>query len=265
MHVADLPAERVYDGAARNCRWEGYEATDAEAFAAFMAGPVADRLADDASQRRMDEELALLRGTGMATEALAAFFRQRTERRSWAIGEALAEALLACDEGREVVWPWNPRRDARSPRASLPGADLVGLCATDGGFRFLFGEVKTSSQQASPPGVMTGQDGLPAQLRRHAEDRETRRTLIFWLLARCTSPAHRVAFRQALTSFASPDGPGYMLVGVLLRDTQADQRDVAGPGRRLGERVASSASIDLFAWYLPVSVDRWPQLQGGAA
>ena len=74
--------------------------------------------------------------------------------KSWTVGEALAECILADDETREICWPWNFVRDRRTPRASLPGADLVGFCKEGGSVFLLFGEVKASSDKSTPPNVM---------------------------------------------------------------------------------------------------------------
>ena len=47
--------------------------------------------------------------------------------------------------GMRVDWPWNTVRNRRTPRASLPGADLVGFYRENDTVLLLFGEVKTSS------------------------------------------------------------------------------------------------------------------------
>ena len=55
------------------------------------------------------------------------------EAEDWEVGEALAECALQHDSGREVHWPWNTVRDRRTPRASLPGTDLVGFWRAEHG------------------------------------------------------------------------------------------------------------------------------------
>ena len=52
--------------------------------------------------------------TGMATEFVKNLLRAVPEEKSWAVGEALAESVLADDDTREICWPWNLVRDRRT-------------------------------------------------------------------------------------------------------------------------------------------------------
>ena len=79
----------------------------------------------------------------MATEFVERLLKAVPEPEGWEVGEALAECALERDSGREVHWPWNTVRDRRTPRASLPGTDLVGFCRQGATVLLLFGEVKT--------------------------------------------------------------------------------------------------------------------------
>ena len=104
----------------------------------------------------------------MVTEFVKNLLRAVPEEKSWAVGEALAESVLADDDTREICWPWNLVRDRRTLKASLPGADLVGFCNEGDAVLLLFGEVKTSSDASTPPNVMNGSGGMAWQLKDEA-------------------------------------------------------------------------------------------------
>ena len=94
--------------------------------------------------------------TGMNTEFVERLLNAVPGPKNWEIGEALAECMLAAGPRCEIRWPWHSVRDCRTPRASLPGADLVGFCRKGEVVLLLFGEVKTSQDESSPPRVMYG-------------------------------------------------------------------------------------------------------------
>ena len=61
-------------------------------------------------------------------------------------------------------------RDKRTPKASLPGADLVDFVSHNGETRLVLGEVKCSSDRNTPPNVMIGRHGMTKQLETLATD-----------------------------------------------------------------------------------------------
>ena len=50
------------------------------------------------------------------------------------------------------------------------------------------------------------------------------------------------------------------MVGVLLRDTEPDERDLSTAGRSLAECLSVETRVELTAWYLPIPAGRWPSL-----
>jgi hypothetical protein len=142
--------------------------------------------------------------------------------------------VLAEDTSREVIWPWNEVRDRRTPRASLPGADLVGFCRDASGFRLLFGEVKTSGDARTPPQVMYGAHGMTWQLEASATSLGIQHSLLQWLNCRCRSPELRDAYREAVGRYLCSAGKDLLIVGVLLRDTASNEKDVESRARHLG-------------------------------
>lgn len=154
--VAALSPELCYSGSKDSAQWSGVAVSDEDRFESYMADRVGARVEDDEAHDPFAAELFGMATTGMATEFVESLLRSVPEETPWAIGEALAECILADDETREICWPWNLVRDRRTPRASLPGADLVGFCKEGEDVVLLFGEVKTSSDVRTPPQVMNG-------------------------------------------------------------------------------------------------------------
>lgn len=107
-----------------------------------------------------------------------------------------------------AVWPWNENRDRKTPKASLPGADIVGFLGSGPDTVFLFGEVKTSSDKDNPPGVMAGRGGLAHQIDSLASRASCRRS------SRICSASSRACFfvccrrhaRSGDSPWGSPSG-----------------------------------------------------------
>lgn len=256
-----IPSEAAFQGQSGSAEWAGRVISDAEAFEDYLRGSVRERVRD--TESGFEAELSGLATTRMATEFLAEFLTAIPTTESWEIGEALAELLLASDSGREICWPWNTVRDRRTPRASLPGADLVGFCRHGGTTLLLFGEVKTSSEASAPPGVMHGGSGMAWQLGKQATRLDVQHSLLRWLRHRCQEPRHIELYREAVTRYLQSQGQDVLLVGVLARDTQPDERDVSGRARALARELPSTR-IELLAWYFPVPIAAWERiLEGG--
>lgn len=262
--VPALPASVAYSGADGSAVWEGYEVSDKAAFRAFLRGPV-KRRAEDAGERAIfEDELEGLATTGMGIEFLARFLEATPDGKSWEVGEAFAETVLAGDSNREVLWPWNEIRDRRKPRASLPGADLVGFCRDEEGYCLLFGEVKTSADASSPPHVMYCRPGLTWQLEVNATELATHHSLLRWLRCRCTSDKLKTAYREAIARYLNSSGKDLRIVGVLLRDTPCCEKDVKSRAVHLGGCLPHPTRVEVLAWYLPLLIGEWPEVLEGA-
>jgi len=263
IRLASLPATLEYEGAEGCAIWEGYAVPDAEAFRGFLGGAVASRLHDAEETESFEEELRGLAATGVATEFLEAFLTAVPETEPWEVGEALAETVLAEDQSREVIWPWNQVRDRRTPRASLPGADLVGFCCDETGACLLFGEVKTSQDSSSPPQVMYGSGGMTWQLESNATELDKQHALLRWLRFRCRTPDLEAVYREAVSRYLESDGAEILITGVLLRDTPCNEKDVESRARHLGVQLEAPTRVEVLAWYLPIPVDEWVKELGG--
>ena len=221
-----------------------------------MSADVTERALDLAYESEVASKLHDLASTGASAQWLAEFLGEAVSHEvlPWQVGEAIAEAVL--EDSHSVIFPWNTRRDERNPRASLQGADIVGICDEAQGSRLVFGEVKSSSDQNSPPTVVTGKSGLDKQLERLIEDIKLKYALIKWLLAR-VGDTTETSFDEALAAFIDSEGTSVRLIGVLVRDTPADERDVSFRGRSLGEKVHAPGSVELHAMYMPRPMAEW--------
>lgn len=241
--------------------WDGCRVDEPEAFHQYLAGPVKSRLADREQAETLESDLRALATTEMATDTLDKLLSEQTSPNSWEVGEALAECLLTDNLGAH--WPSNTERDKRTPKASLPGADLIGFVTDGEKILFLLGEVKTSSEAKSPPQVVTKQDGLIAQLNRLSTDLPIHRSLLNWLHARCKNTASWPLFQEATENYLASERKHLILAGLLMRDTAPDEKDLASPAATLADCIESPTSAKLQAWYFPSPASEWPALLMG--
>lgn len=247
----------IYSNACDATSWKGVRFADGSEFGAFMANEVASRLHDEAGKADFTSHLNSLASTGFAQDSLQAILEaEHPEERDWAVGEAIAEAWLSREH--DVVWPWNTERDKRTPQASLPGADLVGFLTQGNETRLVLGEVKSSSDSNTPPNVMTGRGGMTRQLENLATDIGLLHTLIRWLHPRCRGNSAEPYFNAAIGLLLQSGNKAMTLFGVLVRDTQPDERDLRGRGQYLGELIKAPASCHLLALYLPCPISSLP-------
>ena len=258
--VTALAPELRYSGSKDSARWCGHAVMNEDRFKSYIKSRVKARVNDDEPLGQFAAELRGMATTGMATQFVENLLRAVPEEKSWAVGEALAECVLADDETREICWPWNLVRDRRTPRASLPGADLVGFCKEGDSVLLLFGEVKTSSDANTPPNVMYGSGGMAWQLKDDATRLDIQHALLKWLRARCVSDEYRVLYRAAVQRYVQSFGKEILLVGMLLRDTEPNELDVTARAKALTQILGSPTRIEIIAWYLPVPIEDWPTL-----
>lgn len=263
MTAASLVSHVHYSGVNNNASWCGRVVVDEDHFKSYMASRVRARVEDDDTRDPFEAELRGMATTGMQIDFVEGLLRAVPEEKSWAIGEALAECVLTDDDTREICWPWNLVRDRRTPRASLPGADLVGFCKEDESVLLLFGEVKTSSDAGAPPSVMNGSGGMAWQLEKNATRLDIQHALLQWLRSRCGAPEHRELYRAAVQRYIQSVGKEILLVGILLRDTAPNELDLEPRAKRMAAKLGSPTRIEITAWYLPVPIKNWPALLHG--
>ena len=247
-----------YSGSATPVCWEGRVVDDVGQFKKYMHEIVRYRLAD--SDSSFDADLLGLATTGMKTQFVEHLLGIVPNPKAWEVGEAFAECALRDDTKWQVHWPWNTVRDRRTPRASLPGADLVGFYSENENVLLLFGEVKTSGDTNSPPSVMSGRSGMTWQLAESATRLDVQLALLKWLHARCQDPPYCNLYQKAVKRYLESEGKELLLVGILLRDTLPNDRDLKARANTLSEKLSKPTRIDLIAWYLPAPIADWPML-----
>lgn len=247
----------------RQVCWRGVSLKDGQDFNSFMTHDVASRLHDEEATAEFEAHLRGLANTGFARDSLNAILAAEIpEERDWAVGEAMAEAYLKREY--EITWPWNMERDKRNPKASLPGADLVGFKIDGEVVRLALGEVKTSAQAKAPPGVMNGRSGLTHQLDNLANNLSLTFQLLKWLLPRCKGTENEVLFNKASGVFLNSGNKAIALFGVLIRDTQPIELDLKARGQTLAESVRDPTTCHLIGVYLPCRIADLPaRVSGG--
>jgi len=254
----------VYENNHDCVSWFGLQCTDNEQFSEFLNTRVASRLDDTEGNDAFRNHLNGLALTGLGKESLSAVLNaEQPEERAWAAGEALAEAFL--EENEDVIFPWNMERDKRNPFGSLPGADLVGFVNKETGCRFVLGEVKSSSEQQYPPQVMSGRSynpgdnnhaGMGHQIYKLANDLTAICQLIKWLLPRIRGTEYQPNYEQAAITFFNSGNKEISLHGILIRDTQANEKDLSLPGMAFRRDFSNPTTCQLIALYLPWSIDQ---------
>lgn len=254
-----------YEENLKSVTWQGLRLCDGEELSSFMREEVADRLKDTPERDEFHNHLQGLALTGMGEESLKEVLsKEIPEERPWAVGEALAEALLI--RRHRVVFPWNMERDKRNAKSNLSGADIVGFLPINSGFRLVLGEVKTSSEEKYPPQVMFGRSGLSHQIDNLAKDMSKIYQLIKWLYSRCKGTRYEKAYNQSLTFYLNTGNKAVSLFGILIRDTGPNVLDLERRGQTLCHTVVHPTSCELIAVYLPCKIVDLPgQVEGGDA
>lgn len=259
-----MPPYNVCFSQTQGCvTWEGKHVVDAAEFNTYLRGPVRSRLIDQESSQRFESDLRALATTGMAATTLEQILMAAAaDPEPWQVGEALAECLL--EEERGAKWPWNMERDKRTPKASLPGADLVGFIGTSLGTQLLVGEVKTSDDLNRPPAVMYGRSGMVNQLDTLANNCRIHFCLVKWLYHRCRNTDFWVLYEEAVRNYLSSGGRAFVMFGLLMRDTSPHDLDLKHRAVGLAGVVVAPTRMELNAWYLPTPISRWPLIALGA-
>lgn len=256
-----LNHDACFLGSHAQVTWQGKIVSEVDSFNGYLQGPVRNRLLDEENRTAIEADLRALATTDMATETLSNLLASEPNHEPWEVGEALAECLLADEYG--ITWPWNMERDKRTPKASLPGADLVGFIEIDGQVFLALGEVKTSSDASAPPGTMHGRSGMIHQLDNLATSPQIHWCLLQWLIPRCKNTDSWPLCQAAIESYLSSGGRALVLFGLLMRDTQPNELDLINRAQALANSLAEPTSARLTAWYLPCDIDKWPALMAG--
>jgi len=213
-----------------------------------LSGEVASLVFDDVGTESLSELLNGLAETEFSRDNLDVLLTDNSEPEPWRVGEALAEHHLSQYHG--CFFPWPDGRDERKRGSSLPGADLVGFQYHEGRERFVFGEVKTSSEAKYPPGAVYGRHGLKQQLEDLKDRRDIRDGLVRYLGYRAQSATWYNRFREAAKTYLS-DTCNVRLFGLLVRDVPPGEKDLQARVHSLSDDCPPKTVIGMIALYLP--------------
>lgn len=182
--------------------------------------------------------------------------------RDFRIGEALAEVILT--ENFRCRFYWNELRDTRNPEGNKAGADLVGFIEIENEVLFLFGEVKTSSEQKHPPQVMTNPKGMENQIKELYNNQSKRRILISYLCSKLNSVEGNLKqdFENAKKNYYKENGE-YLLYGVLVRDVEPNEDDLKSSYNELKQHMLDYIGLKLLAIYVPIKKENWLKIING--
>jgi len=238
----------VYELGAEPCSGQG-RAWSKQEWEAALAERVTPLVFDDEGGTDIEEILTGLVDGEFEPERLRKVLSGSGRRiKDWRVGEATAEAYMT--DHRSCHFPWPVGRDERKGGSSLPGADLVGFRTDEDGDRFVFGEVKTSSEARYPPGVMHGRTGLKRQLEDLRDREDIRRDLFLYLGHRAKNASWHGRFKGAGRRYLRNSSDVH-LYGVLIRDVVPHRDDLNARVERLGSGCPRGTRIELLALYLP--------------
>lgn len=217
----------------------------------ILAGPVKDILQDTAGNKEMQALLGSVVSTEFEQEGLRELLAEETVLNNWRVGEAIAEAFVA-DRGG-CVFPWPTGRDLKNPNASPAGCDLTGfqrLHDAEFPYRFAFGEIKTSAEKKSPPGVVTD---LGKQLHHLRDNRNVKGALCRYLGHHAVRANWEYMFQSAVKRYLRSDTTDVAVYGVLVRDIEPDTSDISGRASELAVGCPAQTHIQMYALYLPLN------------
>ncbi len=182
-----------------------------------------------------------------------------TEHKSWRIGEAFAEYYI--ETNLSARFYYNELRNARNVFGNKTGADLLGFIELEGKTVFLFGEVKTSSEDKTPPNVLQGRHGMIDQLKDLATNTNITRQLVrnfgFKIINLQEDNPFRIDYIEAFNNYTSDE---FHLIGVLVRDTEPNEKDLKSRYKNLSKTVSKGIGLNLTALYIPIKIEDWNKI-----
>jgi len=243
----------------------GISFNDENDFIALLCTDVKNRLVDEAERQDCLSTLKNLQSdTGFSSSQnllldIQTLSNSNINVKNFEIGEAIAEVVL--ESNFKCRFHWNKRRDSKNPEANQTGADLIGFIEHKDELLFLFGEVKTSSEEENPPQVMTQKStGMISQLKELYSNHQKRFDLIRYLQSKTTLNDNiKKDFQSAIKAYYNPDN-NYQLIGVLIRDTKAIENDLKEVYKKLRDTILEPTGLQLVAVYLPIKQEKWIEI-----
>lgn len=240
-----------YSKIQENIQVKGFSVSEKDC-RSYFSDHVSSKIIESDSAEHLRTHLAELETTGFDTSTLLTQTRSAPQVKDWEVGEAFAETVL--EDEHEAMFPWETGWDKRTFKASLPGADIIGL-QNKTNPRFIFGQVKSSSETRIPPQVVSSSnDSLKNQMYCLCHSTAERIQLIQWLLLRVKETDWERAFNEAIENYAQNN---YYLVGVLVSGGRdANENDLTGICMDIHHNVEDS-EMSLFGYYLPFDKKEW--------
>lgn len=237
-----------------NIQVEGYSISEDDC-RSYFAERVSSKIAESDGADQLKAYITDMARTGFDTEGLLSQVKISPQAKDWEVGEAFAESVL--EDKHEAVFPWETGWDKRVERASLPGPDIVGFQDKKTP-RFVFGEIKSSSEQRVPPqNINTHSDCLREQIKRLRHTPSVRGQLLQWLLLRVKETEWEPVFKEALQQYSEKR---YWLTGVLVSGKRtAKEKDLTSICTDIGH-TPDESEVTLLAYYLPFTKDKWLEL-----
>jgi hypothetical protein len=240
-----------------NIKVEGYSISEDDCLS-YFAERVSSKIAESDGADQLKACITDMARTGFNTDGLLLQIKTTPQVKDWEVGEAFAETVL--EDRHEAMFPWETSWDKRVESANLPGPDLVGFQDKKEP-RFAFGETKSSSEQRVPPqNVNANSDCLREQMKRLRHMPSVRSQLLQWLLLHIKETDWEPVFKEALQCYSERR---YWLTGVLVSGGRTStKKDLTSICADIGHS-SDEGEVTLFAYYLPFTKDKWPELLVG--
>jgi len=256
------------ENANKNCSYAGFS-FEKQYIIKHFPNEIRKKLIDYQGTLDLVKSFETVANTDFDKTVLEEIFSLKTSKMpAWRIGEAFGEFFL--QENFRVRFWYNHLRDLRNPNASDAGTDLVGFVDSSGDTLFVFGEVKTSEDQSSPPNVVYGRTGLRKQIDELCNNERTVGNLIRYLGfkvrgLRQDDPFYQ-DFHRALGVYIKKKKRIH-LFGLLVRDKACNNNDLQ---KRYDEHEHSTHRdmiIKFLGLYVPIEMGDWESIVngGGAA
>ncbi|MCE2505574.1 MAG: hypothetical protein J4F36_03680 [Nitrosopumilaceae archaeon] len=223
----------------------------------YLQNQVHAKYYDEEGTTQLVEEFSDTRDTGFNVAELKNIFQIDPTPIDWKIGECIAECFL--EDNKKVRFHYNSSRDAKNQEGSQHGADLVGFTELNGETVFLFGEVKTSDSDKSPPHVLYGRFGMVCQLENIMNSQRIQGILIRWLAFKRSSNNSTEAFKEdftnALRNYIESGKRKQQLSGILIRDITPNESDLKSRYETFKQQLKPETFLTLSALYLPIKID----------
>lgn len=240
---------------ANNLSYEGLSFLEGK-FEEYLCVRVRDRFKDTEWSTNLAN--AAIELSGFSDGNFKEIFSNREIASNWRIGEIIAECIL--EDKYDARFHYNDSRDAKNTRGNTTGADLVGFCDVDDNTYFLFGEVKTSSDEKTPPQVLYTKTGMIEQLEDLKRNRDKRHDLVKWIFGKAKNMdgSFLEDCKKAILLYVKND-ENVQLIGVLVRDTNPNKRDLDSRAKTLHNNLSDQMRVKLISIYsgLKMGTNRW--------